>query len=99
MTIIGTVLVHSSLRINLYYSALRFFVVLFCRAMFFVGGFHRISVKGRAASADEAPILATAPHSSYFDVLAIVYFQLTTVVAKSSAARVLLFGSMFVVLI
>ena len=69
-------------------------MVLFCRAVFFIGGFHWISVKGRLSSAEEAPILATAPHSTYFDALPIVFFQLTTVVAKTAAARVLIFGSM-----
>lgn len=52
-------------------------------------------MKGLLASPEEAPILITAPHSTYFDALAVVFFQLTTVVAKAAAQRVFIFGSTF----
>ena len=77
-----------------HFSSLRCIVVLFCRGVFFIGGFHWISTKGQLASPEEAPILVTAPHSTYFDALPVVLLQLSTVVAKSAVERVFIFGSM-----
>jgi len=50
-------------------------------------------VKGRRASAEEAPILTVAPHSSYIDALIIVYLNMTSMVAKKSAIEIPFFGS------
>ena len=79
-----------------YFSSalLRPVIVLMCRCVFLAGGFHWISVKGRKARAEEAPIIALAPHSSYLDALPVVYLELPSVVAKAEAASVPLFGSM-----
>lgn len=74
-------------------SWLRPLVVFFSRGVFFMGGFHWVTVKGKRALPSEAPVLATAPHSSYFDALPVTFLDLTTVVAKSSAANVPFFGS------
>lgn len=75
-------------------NVLRPLIVILCRAVFFAGGFHWISVKGTRARTEEAPIIALAPHSSYFDALPVVYLDLTTVVAKSEAELVPFFGKL-----
>lgn len=68
--------------------------VFFSRALFFMAGFHWVSVKGKRATSAEAPILAAAPHSSYMDALPVTYLGLTSVVAKTEAESVPFFGSM-----
>ncbi|PVD21270.1 hypothetical protein C0Q70_19441 [Pomacea canaliculata] len=68
-------------------------IVLLCRGVFFMGGFHWITVRGKRASAKEAPILVVSPHSSFFDSLSLVYLDLTSVVAKSESSSVPIFGS------
>ncbi|XP_050397956.1 lysophosphatidylcholine acyltransferase 2 isoform X1 [Patella vulgata] len=73
---------------------LRPFVVFFCRAMFFMGGFHWITVRGKRVTSKVAPIIAMAPHSSYFDALPVVYLNLDTVVAKAETDNVPLFGTL-----
>ena len=75
------------------FSWMRPLVVLFSRGVFFMGGFHWVTVKGKRALPSEAPVLATAPHSTYFDALPVTFLDLTSVVAKSSAANVPFFGS------
>jgi len=50
-------------------------------------------VKGQRASAEAAPILVVAPHSSYIDALIVVYLNLTSMVAKKSAIQIPFFGS------
>ncbi|EFN70456.1 Lysophosphatidylcholine acyltransferase 2 [Camponotus floridanus] len=42
------------------------------RALFLCGGFHHLKVKGRKAETKDAPVLALAPHSSFFDALPVV---------------------------
>jgi 1-acyl-sn-glycerol-3-phosphate acyltransferase len=78
----------------LFCSFLRPLVVFVSRCVFFVGGFHWLTVKGEQHTAKEAPIIALAPHSSYFDALVIVYLNLSTVVAKTETALVPVIGSM-----
>ncbi|GAB1600109.1 lysophosphatidylcholine acyltransferase 1-like isoform X2 [Argonauta hians] len=75
-------------------NVLRPMIVFLCRAVFFIGGFHWITVKGSRARTELAPIIALAPHSSYFDALPVVYLNLTTVVAKSEAETVPFFGKL-----
>ena len=55
-------------------------------------------MKGKLATAEEAPILAVAPHSSFFDALPITFLDLTSVVAKADAENVPIFGSMWFVM-
>ena len=58
-----------------------------------MGGFSWITVRGVRVSSKEAPILAVAPHSSFFDSLALVYMDLTSVVAKTESKHIPCFGS------
>ncbi|XP_076470898.1 lysophosphatidylcholine acyltransferase 1-like [Babylonia areolata] len=67
-------------------------IVLLSRGVFFVGGFKWIRVRGQRASAEEAPILVVAPHSSFLDSLALVYMGLTSVVAKAESQHIPCFG-------
>lgn len=64
------------------------------RILFVFGGFHWISVKGRRASVKEAPILAVAPHSTYFDALPLVYMGAPSIVAKTDAEEIPFFGKL-----
>ncbi|KAJ6657168.1 hypothetical protein lerEdw1_002757 [Lerista edwardsae] len=50
-------------------------------ALFFVMGF-RVKVKGKVASPQEAPILAAAPHSSFFDGIVCVLAGLPSTVSR-----------------
>lgn len=75
---------------------LRPVIVLFCQGVFLMGGFW-MTVKGKLASCKEGPIIALAPHSSYFDSLVIVYLNLSTIVVKSSTEIIPLFGSKIIV--
>ncbi|XP_060081111.1 lysophosphatidylcholine acyltransferase 2-like [Ylistrum balloti] len=75
-------------------NMLRPVVVLLCRGLFLAGGFHWVTVKGKRVSAAEAPILTLVPHSAYFDALPVVALDLTTIVAKSQAEKVPLFGTL-----
>ncbi|CAC5357377.1 LPCAT1_2 [Mytilus coruscus] len=72
-------------------NMLRPVIVLFCQGVFLMGGFW-ITVKGKLASCKEGPIIALAPHSSYFDSLVIVYLNLSTIVVKSSTEFIPIFG-------
>jgi 1-acyl-sn-glycerol-3-phosphate acyltransferase len=42
-------------------------------AVLYVGGFH-VEVRGRRAPRSEAPLLVGAPHSSFLEALAVVYY-------------------------
>lgn len=64
------------------------------RALFLAGGFHWVTVKGKQATAKEAPVLALAPHSSYFDALPVVYLGAPSIVAKGDTEQIPFFGSM-----
>ncbi|CAC5357379.1 LPCAT1_2 [Mytilus coruscus] len=74
-------------------NMLRPVIVLFCQGVFLMGGFW-ITVKGKLASCKEGPIIALAPHSSYFDSLVIVYLNLSTIVVKSSTEFIPIFGTL-----
>ncbi|VDI79067.1 lysophosphatidylcholine acyltransferase / lyso-PAF acetyltransferase [Mytilus galloprovincialis] len=74
-------------------NMLRPVIVLFCQGVFLMGGFW-MTVKGKLASCKEGPIIALAPHSSYFDSLVIVYLNLSTIVVKSSTEIIPLFGTL-----
>ncbi|KAM8791739.1 lysophosphatidylcholine acyltransferase 2B-like [Rhynchonycteris naso] len=54
---------------------------------FFVAGF-LVKVKGKKATRDEAPILVTAPHSTFFDAIVCVEAGLPSVVSASQNARI-----------
>lgn len=70
--------------------------VLVCwvmRALFVCGGFHHLKVKGQKATTKDAPVLALAPHSSFFDALPVVYLGGPSIVAKAETGRIPFFGS------
>lgn len=75
-------------------NSLRPLVVFVSRCVFFVGGFHWLTVKGEQHTAKEAPIIALAPHSSFLDALVIVYLNLSTVVAKQETSRAPVLGTL-----
>ncbi|XP_037549295.1 lysophosphatidylcholine acyltransferase 1 [Nematolebias whitei] len=63
------------------------------RAMWFCGGFHRIKVKGNPAPPSEAPILAAAPHSSYFDAIPVTQ-MMCSIVGKQESRSVPVWGTL-----
>jgi 1-acyl-sn-glycerol-3-phosphate acyltransferase len=67
--------------------------------MYFVGGAHHVKVKGKLASPKEAPILVTAPHSSFFDPLAVLFTGPSSVVGKVEAGEIPFYGSKYVFMI
>ncbi|XP_066493209.1 lysophosphatidylcholine acyltransferase 2 [Tiliqua scincoides] len=61
------------------------------RALFFVMGF-QVKVKGEVASPEEAPILAAAPHSSFFDGIVCVLAGLPSTVSRLENLSVPILG-------
>ncbi|XP_041077795.1 lysophosphatidylcholine acyltransferase 2 [Polyodon spathula] len=61
------------------------------RAFFFFMGF-RVTVKGKRVSSKEAPILAVAPHSSFFDGIVCVVAGLPSTVSRSENLATPVFG-------
>ncbi|XP_051026521.1 lysophosphatidylcholine acyltransferase 2B-like [Acomys russatus] len=58
---------------------------------FFFAGF-LVKVKGKKASREEAPIFVAAPHSTFFDAIAVVVAGLPSVVSASQNVRIPLVG-------
>lgn len=73
---------------------IRYAICAILRVMFAVCGFWRVEVRGRQASPQAAPILCVAPHSTFFDALAVVVMGAPSVVAKADTKNVPLFGSL-----
>jgi len=70
--------------------------VLVCwvmRLLFLFGGFNWVTVRGKQASAKDAPVLVVAPHSTYFDALPVVLMGGPSVVAKGETGHLPFFGS------
>lgn len=65
---------------------------VFMRTMWFVGGFHRVVVKGRQAPPSEAAILTLAPHSSYFDAIPVT-MTMSSIVMKAESRDIPIWGS------
>ncbi|KAJ3597857.1 hypothetical protein NHX12_001373 [Muraenolepis orangiensis] len=63
------------------------------RAMWFTGGFHWVTVKGRKALPAEAPILTLAPHSSYFDAIPVT-MTMASIVMKAESKDIPLWGTL-----
>ncbi|XP_044284004.1 lysophosphatidylcholine acyltransferase 2 [Varanus komodoensis] len=61
------------------------------RALFFVMGF-QVNVKGEPASPEQAPILAAAPHSSFFDGIVCVMAGLPSIVSRQENLAVPIIG-------
>jgi 1-acyl-sn-glycerol-3-phosphate acyltransferase len=63
------------------------------RLLFLFGGFNWVTVRGKQASAKDAPVLVVAPHSTYFDALPVVLMGGPSVVAKGETGHLPFFGS------
>ncbi|XP_053570552.1 lysophosphatidylcholine acyltransferase 1 [Bombina bombina] len=63
------------------------------RAMWFAGGFHWVTVKGRQALPAEAPILTLAPHSSYFDAIPVT-MTMASIVMKAESKDIPVWGTL-----
>ncbi|KAI4880231.1 hypothetical protein NFI96_018481 [Prochilodus magdalenae] len=66
-------------------------MVLLGRLYFFAMGF-RVVVKGRQASSAEAPILAVAPHSTFFDAIVCIEAGLPSTVSRTETLDTPIFG-------
>lgn len=64
------------------------------RLMYFVCGFHYVKIVGKQADPSVAKILAVAPHSSFFDSLAVVIMGAPIVVAKAETSSLPFWGSL-----
>ncbi|KAF3828749.1 hypothetical protein GH733_004655 [Mirounga leonina] len=61
------------------------------RTMWFSGGFHWVVTKGQQASPSEATILTLAPHSSYFDAIAVT-LTMSSIVMKAESRDIPIWG-------
>lgn len=66
------------------------------RGIFTVGSAHWVTVKGKIAPPEEAPILVAAPHSSFFDSLAVLISGPSSVVGKIEAGDIPFYGSEYI---
>jgi len=63
------------------------------RFMFFCCGFN-VKIIGQQADAENAPILCVAPHSTFFDALAVAVMGAPSVVAKAETSSIPFWGSL-----
>ncbi|XP_041707949.2 lysophosphatidylcholine acyltransferase 1-like [Coregonus clupeaformis] len=63
------------------------------RVMWFAGGFHWMTVKGRQALPAEAPILTLGPHSSYFDAIPVT-MSMASIVMKAESKDIPVWGTL-----
>ncbi|XP_047708924.1 lysophosphatidylcholine acyltransferase 1 [Prionailurus viverrinus] len=63
------------------------------RTMWFAGGFHWVVVKGQQAPPSEAAILTLAPHSSYFDAIAVT-MTMSSIVMKAESRNIPIWGTL-----
>ncbi|XP_066435303.1 lysophosphatidylcholine acyltransferase 1 [Eleutherodactylus coqui] len=63
------------------------------RTMWFAGGFHWVTVKGRQALPAEASILTLAPHSSYFDAIPVT-MTMASIVMKAESKDIPVWGTL-----
>ncbi|XP_038626334.1 lysophosphatidylcholine acyltransferase 1 [Tachyglossus aculeatus] len=63
------------------------------RTMWFVGGFHWVTVKGRQALPTEAAIFTLAPHSSYFDAIPVT-MTMSSIVMKAESRDIPVWGTL-----
>eukprot|EP00092_Neocalanus_flemingeri_P007685 GFUD01008299.1.p1 GENE.GFUD01008299.1~~GFUD01008299.1.p1 ORF type:complete len:549 (-),score=148.34 GFUD01008299.1:996-2642(-) len=73
--------------------AVRNVICYILRFMFFCSGFS-VTIVGKQASPEDAPILAVAPHSSFFDALAVCVMGAPSVVAKAETSSIPFWGSL-----
>ncbi|XP_045855572.1 lysophosphatidylcholine acyltransferase 1 isoform X2 [Meles meles] len=74
-------------------KAVDFLLKAIMRTMWFSGGFHWVVTKGRQASPSEAAILTLAPHSSYFDAIAVT-LTMSSIVMKAESRDIPLWGTL-----
>ncbi|XP_027850888.1 lysophosphatidylcholine acyltransferase isoform X1 [Aphis gossypii] len=67
-------------------------VYVIVRLMFGAVGFHRVRTVGEQATRQQAPVLAVAPHSSFYDGLAAVVTGGPTIVAKEENSFIPIVG-------
>jgi len=72
----------------------RYAICVVLRVMFALCGFWWVDVIGEQASPEDAPILAVAPHSTYFDALAVTVMGAPSVVAKYETSSLPFWGSL-----
>ncbi|EDL83970.1 similar to hypothetical protein A330042H22 [Rattus norvegicus] len=65
--------------------------IFLLRLAFFCAGF-LIKVKGKKATREEAPIFVVAPHSTFFDAIAVIVAGLPSVVSDTQHVRIPLVG-------
>jgi len=75
------------------FSCVRRAVYVVVRLMFGAAGFHRVRTVGEQATRQQAPVLAVAPHSSFYDGLAAVVTGGPTIVAKEENSFIPIVGS------
>jgi len=68
-------------------------VCIILRFMFMCVGFV-VKVKGEQASSKDAPILVVAPHSTFFDALAVAVMGAPSVVAKAETSNIPFWGDL-----
>jgi len=73
---------------------LRKVICCILRFMFFVCGFHKLDIIGKQADPRDAKILAVAPHSTFFDALAVIVMGAPSVVAKAETSSIPFWGSL-----
>ncbi|XP_012682454.1 lysophosphatidylcholine acyltransferase 2 [Clupea harengus] len=67
-------------------------VIAFLGRMYFFSLGFRVVVRGRKVSSGEAPILAVAPHSSFFDAIVCIIAGLPSTVSRSETISTPIFG-------
>lgn len=75
------------------FSSVKRVVYVVVRLMFGAVGFHRVRTVGEQATRQQAPVLAVAPHSSFYDGLAAVITGGPTIVAKEENSFIPFVGS------
>ncbi|NP_001153513.1 lysophospholipid acyltransferase LPCAT4 [Xenopus laevis] len=75
-------------------TILHHLIYLLSRTMFFMCGFHWITIRGRRAPASEAPILVVAPHSTFFDPIVTVVCDLPSVVSRVENLNIPVIGAL-----
>jgi len=73
---------------------IRYAICVILRVMFAFCGFWPVKVIGEQAPSEAAPILCVAPHSTFFDALAVAVMGAPSVVAKAETKNVPFFGSL-----
>ncbi|KAM4708543.1 lysophospholipid acyltransferase LPCAT4 [Discoglossus pictus] len=69
-------------------------IYILSRTMFFMCGFHWITIRGRRAPSSEAPLLVVAPHSTFFDPIVTVVCDLPSVVSRVENLNIPVIGAL-----